>query len=228
MDWGGTTKMVKGLKDKIYEEMTWSVQLREGWGMSPWPSRAPSWGPAAGKVLMSFWWPAIGHENGINLCQGKVRLDMRKRFFTEGVFSPWNRLPGKWSQYQTCQSSRSIWKMLLVTWFNFRCSVRSRDLDLIILVSPFQLEMFYDSVFYLTEVSYVRQWEGFVWTSAALFRNWTLKLLASILKGYLSDQELTSLNLDMKEFPILKTALVLCHPFSRNAFSMCFNNVGKG
>jgi len=30
---------------------------------------------------------------GTKLCQGQFRLDRRKRFFTERVAGPWNRLP---------------------------------------------------------------------------------------------------------------------------------------
>jgi len=47
-------------------------------------------------------------------------LAARKGFFTEKVVSHWKRLPGKWSQHQVCQSSWSIWMMLIVIWFSFR------------------------------------------------------------------------------------------------------------
>ncbi|XP_074788400.1 WD repeat-containing protein 70 [Athene noctua] len=67
--------------------------------------------------------------NGTKLPQGKFRLDVRKRLFTEGGRSL-DSLPGKRSRHQICQSSRSVCTMLLVMWFSFRWSYKEQGVGL--------------------------------------------------------------------------------------------------
>lgn len=52
--------------------------------------------------------------------------------------------PGKWSRHQGCQTSRSVWTMLLVFGLILGTSESNRDLDSMILIGHFQLELFYD------------------------------------------------------------------------------------
>ncbi|KAK4810901.1 hypothetical protein QYF61_013309 [Mycteria americana] len=64
------TKMVKGLEGKTYEEQLRSLGL---FSLEKRSDRTQG--------------------NGMKLRQGKFRLDIRKRFFTERVVGHWNRLP---------------------------------------------------------------------------------------------------------------------------------------
>lgn len=85
--------------------------------------------------------------NGMKLRQEKSRLDIRKRFLTEGVIGYWNRLSKEGLWHQAYQNPRSIWTMVLVIGLFFSSPEGSRELDSMIM-GLFQLEIFYDSLFW--------------------------------------------------------------------------------
>lgn len=86
-----------------------------------------------------------GH--GLKLCQGRFRLNSRKRFFSQRVFGSWNCLPRGVVTAAAWQSSRRAWTMLSGTrWDSLSGPVQGQELDSVIPVGPFQVRTFYDSV----------------------------------------------------------------------------------
>jgi len=95
------TKTAKGLEGKIYEGQLRSLGLfsLENRRLRGDPKAVYSFlkggsGGGAAHLLCLVTSDRTGGK-GMKLHQHKFRLDIRKRFFTERVIGPWNRLPGE-------------------------------------------------------------------------------------------------------------------------------------
>lgn len=86
----------------------------------------------------------ISVRHCLKLCQGRLRLDMKKRFLPRGELSTGTESPGKWEN-QACQNWGSIcsWAHSVIPG---NCVVQGQNLDLMILVDPFLFSVFWDSV----------------------------------------------------------------------------------
>ncbi|KAJ7411236.1 hypothetical protein BTVI_50622 [Pitangus sulphuratus] len=88
--------MVKDLEGKPYEERLRSVQPgEEETDVRPLYSHSFLVKERKGSDtdLFSVVTSDETQANGLKLYQGRLRLDIRKRFFTQRVFGHWNRLP---------------------------------------------------------------------------------------------------------------------------------------
>lgn len=98
-----------------------------------------------GRCWFSFWWPVIRHQKMVcGRVRGRWDWILGKGSSLRGSLVAGTGSPGKWSQYQPCQSSRSISTMFLVIWFSFRLWETGRWTWSLWL--PSSLEIFCDSL----------------------------------------------------------------------------------
>ncbi|KAJ7408008.1 hypothetical protein BTVI_60909 [Pitangus sulphuratus] len=88
------TKMVKGLERKLFEEGLRSVCL---FSLEKWRLNGDLIAVYSFLVRRRDFFSVVTRDrtqgNGLKLCQGRFRLDIRKRFFIQKMVGYWKRLP---------------------------------------------------------------------------------------------------------------------------------------
>ncbi|KAF4804115.1 hypothetical protein TURU_010429 [Turdus rufiventris] len=111
-----TTRKKKGLEGKPYEEQLRSLGLFSLEETERKPHCSYNFlmrgKEGAGTDLFSLVTIDRTQRNGLKLCEGRFRLDISQASSLRGWLGTGTGSPGKWSQHQGCQSSKSAWTML--------------------------------------------------------------------------------------------------------------------
>lgn len=77
-----------------WSHLVYPAWKRGDWGETPERSTVSLRGEENGQTLFSFLWCPVTElkVNGMKLCQGSFRLDIRKTFFTQTMGGHWKRL----------------------------------------------------------------------------------------------------------------------------------------
>ena len=103
-----------------------SAWRREGCRVTSLQSTTSSRGAAEEEVLISLVTRHRTWGNQWSCIRGSSDWTLGKSLSQRGWLVTGTGSPGKWSQHQACQSSRSVWTVLLIIWFSFRQSYKEQ------------------------------------------------------------------------------------------------------
>lgn len=143
---------MKGLVGKVYEEWQRSLRFfsleknRQKRGLMATYTFLMR-GAEGQMMISSPWWQQQDLRKWHGTASGEGQVGDKENVLHQRVVKPWNLLPRAMVMAPTCQSSRSIGRMLSDMGFEFWMVLfSSRELGSAILVSPFQLRIFCGSI----------------------------------------------------------------------------------